>query len=182
MENNPVDSILQHCLNLIRFLAKNRFKLGQKPMHLISDQAVKDVIIATQIEYQKSSKQDKSKLLDSIKLITKRDRKHSIRLLNETLHDLQQAKRSGRPLIYNKSELIPHIRYLWLQMETVSPYRMREGLKDWLPHYKECPAHLRMQLLKMSGATLGRYMGEIRETLEIPSKLGSWPELERCSE
>jgi hypothetical protein len=63
------------------------------------------VIIATQIEYQKSSKQDKSKLLDSIKLITKRDRKHLIRLMNENLQDLQQAKRSGvsRDLKWNQS-------------------------------------------------------------------------------
>lgn len=136
-------------------------------MRLISDQAVKDVIIATQIEYQKSSKQNKSKLLDSLKLITKRDRKHLIRMLNEDLQDLQQAKRSGRPLAYNKSELTPHIQHLWIQRERVSPYRMKEGLKDWLPHYEKCPAHLRMQLLKMSGSTLGRYINEIRETLEV---------------
>jgi hypothetical protein len=44
MDNSSVDSILQHWLNLIRFLAKNRIKLGQKPLHLISDQAVKDKV------------------------------------------------------------------------------------------------------------------------------------------
>jgi hypothetical protein len=43
---------------------------------------------------------------------------------------------------------------------------MKEGLKDWLPFYRECPAHLRLQLQRMSASTLARYINEIRETLE----------------
>jgi hypothetical protein len=88
-------------------------------------------------------------------------------LLNEHPHDLQQAKRSRHPLVYHESELVPHIQYPWIQMEKVSPYRIRASSMNWLPHYQECPAHLRTQLLRMSGATLGRYSGEIRETLKV---------------
>lgn len=65
-------------------------------------------------------------------------------------------------MIYAKDELLPHIHYLWQQMERISAPRMKAAMADWLPRYHDCPSHLRSQLQKMSAATLDRYLKEIR--------------------
>ena len=48
-------------------------------------------------------------------------------------------------------------------MEKISPRRMKSAIPDWLPTYKECPAHLKAQLTKMSSTTLNRYLRELRQ-------------------
>jgi hypothetical protein len=45
------------------------------------------------------------------------------------LQDPTQEKSSGRPLVFNKYELVSHIQYPWIQMVKASPYHMREGLR-----------------------------------------------------
>ena len=43
---------------------------------------------------------------------------------------------------------------------------MKAALPDWLPtYYKECPAHLKAQLTRMSATTLNRYLREIRQAI-----------------
>ena len=53
-------------------------------------------------------------------------------------------------------------------MERISPpTRLKAAMKDWLSHYKGCEGYLRMQLQTMrSASTLGRYVLEIKETIE----------------
>jgi len=64
--------------------------------------------------------------------------------------------------MYSKDELIPHLKYLWTQMERISAKRIKQAMRDWLPKYKNCPAHLKMQLHKISATTIGRYLREVR--------------------
>ena len=132
----------------------------------MNDQTVKEVILSLKEEYQASTKRAKKIALDHLVAITKRSRKHVIKEINKPVENLKKKKVSGRPSKYNKAELLPHIKYLWLQMERISPRRMRAGLRDWLPKYRDCPGYLRMQLLGLSASTLGRYLSEVRETLE----------------
>lgn len=132
----------------------------------MTDQTVKEILLSLKEDYQKSSKTSKTITLNHLTSITKRDRKHLIKALSRLPKNLKEVKRSGRPGIYSKKDLLPHVSFLWIQMERASAKRMKEGLKDWLPFYKECPAHLRLQLLKMSSSTLARYISEIRESLE----------------
>ena len=73
-------------------------------------------------------------------------------------------KGSGRPLIYSRAELIPYIKFLWMKMEKISAKRMKAAMPDWLPKYKDCPEHLKMQLSKISASTLGRYLKDIRSS------------------
>jgi len=139
----------------------------------MDDQTVKEIILSIKPSYQVSTKASKQITLNHLVAITKRDRKHLIKEIRRTVEDLKMKKSSGRPKKYQKSELLPHIKYLWLQMERVSPRRMRAGLRDWLPQYSDCPAHLKLQLLKMSSSTLGRYLSEVRETLQAKHGLST---------
>jgi len=137
----------------------------------MNNQDVDKYLIAINKKYQVSDRTEKSKLLDHAELITERSRKHLIRRLNN-IHNAPSSeliKLKGRPLIYSKEELIPHLKYLWTQMERISAKRMKQAMKDWLPKYKNCPAHLKMQLHKMSATTIGRYLREVRVD-EAPKK------------
>lgn len=168
MSYSLVDSISRYC-------AKFRFrilKLIQKTRTFcMKHQAVNNYLNAIYEIYQAGSKEKKSQLLDIAELVTKRTRKQLIRRLNRLKEQEERGLvvKVGRPLIYSREELIPHIRYLWLQMERVSAKRMKEAFKLWLPKYKECPAHLRVELEKMSPTTLSRYLKDIRGR-EAPKK------------
>ena len=106
----------------------------------MDNQAVDQYLIAINKKYQVSSKSEKSLLLDHAVLITERSRKHLIRRLRNLnfAPSSDVIKPKGRPLVYSKEDLIPHLKYLWTQMERISAKRMKEGLRDWLPKYKDC--------------------------------------------
>jgi hypothetical protein len=165
MKFSLVTSLKHHCVKLKRFYKE----LFQTRMFKMRHQAVDEYLTAVFKTYQASSKQEKGNLLDHAELVTKRSRKQLIRRLNKLSVTGEQGAGPGRPLIYSKQELIPHIQHLWIQMERISPKRMKAGFKDWLPRYKSCPAHLKMQLQAISPTTLDRYLKEVRRGLK-PSK------------
>jgi hypothetical protein len=165
LKNGLVDLLFQHFLKLKRFWTKVVLKM-RKQGNNMNDQTVKEIILSMRDEYQKSNKIGKTNILNSLVKITKRDRKHLIKSLKMTNDQLLKKKNSGRPQEYSKAELLPHIQFLWVQMERVSPHRMKAAMKDWLPYYKGCEGYLRMQLQTMSASTLGRYVSEIKETVE----------------
>lgn len=129
----------------------------------MSYQAVVEYLIAIQVQYQASSKKEKSALLDHAQMVTGRSRKQLIRRLSLDLEKLSQKTKSGRPNRFDKEALRPHIYYLWEQMERVSAKRMKAALKDWLRFYNNCPSYLKMQLQSMSATTLERYLSEARK-------------------
>lgn len=165
MKNGLVDSLGKYFLKLKHFFNEVRLKIGRSKT-VMNNQTVKEVIVSLKAEYQASTKRAKKISLDHLVAITKRSRKHVIKEINKSEEELKKKKASGRPSKYNKAELLPHIKYLWLQMERISAGRMRSGLRDWLPKYKDCPGYIKMQLLSLSASTLGRYLSEVRETLE----------------
>jgi hypothetical protein len=109
---------------------------------------VRSTVLNVREKYFSSGKKGRSQILTSLVECTGRDRKHLIKLLDKSklgFPDFEKGKTTkGLPLIYDKEALLPYIKYLWLQMERVSPGRMKEGLKDWLPDYKDCPPHLQL--------------------------------------
>ena len=121
--------------------------------------------------YQQGNKEKKGELLDIAEEITNRSRKQLIKRLSQIQHfcDGKPSVQLGRPLYYSKEELLSHIKHLWIQMEKISGERMKAAFSDWLPKYKDCPAHLKFQLERMSASTLKRYLKEIR-LASIPSK------------
>lgn len=163
-----VAPLLRHREAVIDFIAR---RLGLEFGPYMKHQEVDTYLQAILPEYQSSNKLERGKLLDHAELITKRNRKHLIKRLKKLKdnHGKAIVKGSGRPLVYSREELIPHIKFLWEQMERISPKRMKAALPDWLPKYKDCPAHLKMQFNKMSATTLDRYLKGVRKSL-VPKK------------
>ena len=168
-KNSLVYSLLQHCLKLKRKFLK--FIQGRGDS--MSNQAVTEYLMAVLSKYQNATKQEKSSLLDHAQDVTGLERKHLIKRLHGSLEDMVRQKGSGRPHTYSEAELLPHIRYVWEQMERISAPRMREAMADWLPRYRDCPAHLRLQLMRMSASTLGRYLSKVRTSLEATKGLST---------
>jgi hypothetical protein len=154
-----VASYIQHRLKLNRL--KN--KINRVKDDSMGNQAVDQYLCAIWEMYQEGSKEQKGSLLDQAERITKLERKHLIKRLNRSSSEgVVRAKAPGRPAIFQRQELLPHIRYLWEQMEYISAKRFKAGFKDWLLRYKDCPAHLKMQLHRMSASTLERCLKELR--------------------
>jgi len=158
-----VNSLLRHPEAVWRFI---RLSLGLESGPYMRHQEVDNYLIAILSTYETACKIEKGKLLDHAELVTKRSRKRLIKRLKELkANDGRSIKKgSGRPLVYSRTELIPYIKFLWVQMEKISAKRMKAAMPDWLPKYKDCPAHLKMQLTKMSATTLGRYLKDIRSS------------------
>jgi hypothetical protein len=132
----------------------------------MSYQAIKEYLIAIYPRYQDADKKGKSRLLDEASLVTQKSRKHLIRLLNSAPSILNHKKASGRNPIYDRDLLMPHIRFLWIQMERISGRRMKEAYPDWLTDYQsdDFTTGMRLQLELMSASTLERYLKSIRNS------------------
>ena len=113
-KNSLVYSLLQHCLKLKRKFLK--FIQGRGDS--MSNQAVTEYLMAVLSKYQNATKQEKSSLLDHAQDVTGLERKHLIKRLHGSLEDMVRQKGSGRPHTYSEAELLPHIRYVWEQMES----------------------------------------------------------------
>lgn len=141
----------------------------------MSYQAIKEYLIAILPRYQEADKKGKSRILDEARLVTQLSRKHLIRQLNETKEILAQKKPSGRKPIYDRDLLLPHIQFLWSQMERISGKRMKAAYPDWLPHYEadDFTTGVRLQLERMSPATLERMLRTIRSSQAVSKGLSS---------
>ena len=99
----------------------------------MSYQAVKEYLVAIVDRYEKADKSGKSQILTEAGQVTQLSRKHLIRVLNQPKEAIAQRKSSGRKKKYDPERLIPHIRFLWIEMERISSRRMKAGLADCVP-------------------------------------------------
>jgi hypothetical protein len=132
----------------------------------MSYQAIKEYLAAIVIGYQKSNKREKTRILTEAVRITGLSRKHLSRSLKSSQPEVfLRRKPSGRPKKYPRALLLPHIRYLWAQMEWISARRMKANFADWLPHYQAegFTPEIRIWLERMSASTLARLLREIKK-------------------
>ena len=141
----------------------------------MSYQACKEYLAAIVDGYKKANKSKKTELLTQAEEITGLTRKHLIRLLKSSKEKLMKRKSSGRPKKYSRDMLIPHIQYLWIQMERISGKRMKAAYPDWLPKYlgDGFTAEIRLMLEKMSASTLERFLREIRKNQTVMKGLST---------
>ena len=139
----------------------------------MSYQAIKEYLAVIVDGYKKSSKTEKSKILTQASRITGLSRKHLVRMMKESKEKLLKRKASGRPKKFPRALLIPHIQFLWIQMERVSAKRMKANYPDWLPLYKaeNFTTEVRLMLERMSASTLERFLREIRKNQTVTQGL-----------
>ncbi len=87
-----------------------RLSLGLESRPYMKHQEVDNYLIAVLSTCETACKIEKGKLLDHGELIT---------------------KRSSRPLMYLRAKLIPHIKFLWMQMEKISVKPMKATMPHW---------------------------------------------------
>ena len=144
----------------------------------MSYQACKEYLAAIVDGYKKASKSEKTRILDEASRITGLTRKHLVRTMKESKANLLKRKASGRPKKFPRSLLIPHVQFLWIQMERASAKRMRANYADWLPLYKAegFGQDIRLMLELMSASTLDRMLRDIRGSEKVTKGLS----LTRC--
>lgn len=132
----------------------------------MSYQALKEYLVAIIDRYKKLDKKGKTALLNEATQVTGLTRKHLIRVLKEPKEQLAKKKASGRRSTYDPTLLVPHLRFLWIQMERISARRMKAALSDWLPFYREPSYSPQIQrwLEGMSVSTLERLLRKIRSS------------------
>jgi hypothetical protein len=157
--SNPHTQALLKYLSLIGFLQPR--KAGT-----MSYQAMKEYLIAIVERYQKADKSGKSQMLTEATEVTKLSRKHLIRVLKQSKDVISKKKPSGRKKKYDPEILIPHIQFLWIQMERISSRRMKAAFLDWLSFYRQqeptFTPQMNLWLEQMSASTLERFLRAIR--------------------
>lgn len=130
----------------------------------MSYQALKEYLVAIVDRYRKLDRKGKTALLNEATQVTGLTRKHLIRVLKEPKEALARKKASGRRPKYDAALLIPHLRFLWIQMERISARRMKAAFTDWLPFYREPSYSPQIQrwLEEISVSTLERLLRKIR--------------------
>lgn len=128
----------------------------------MSSKSLREYIQSIKEHYKKSKKAQKTLLLDNFVLVTKLDRKHSIKLMHKELSQVRD--RRGRPEEYPKEVYLPHIKTLWFAMQQLGAKKMKAALPLWLPHYSgdTVTDEVKAGLLKMSHSTIDRFLTFIR--------------------
>ena len=132
----------------------------------MSYQAIIEYLEALEKIYSHSKRDKKTQLIDDACKITGRHRKTIIRNLNTSKDNKSNLKKNcGAKIQYPEELLLPHIRFLWMQMERITAKRMKVALDDWLPkyHINDVTPHVKALLSKMSASTLERFLRKIRK-------------------
>lgn len=131
----------------------------------MSYQATKEYLAAIVDRYKKGTKAEKTKMLSEAVSVTGLSRKHLVRFLKLSKETILKKKPGGRPKKYPVALLIPHLQFIWVQMERISARRMKEAYSDWLPIYKDLgfTQELRLMCERMSVSTLERILRQIRK-------------------
>jgi integrase-like protein len=125
--------------------------------------------------YRKSTRKEKSKILDEFCAVCGYERKYAIRILWG--HVEPRSRRPGPKRVYSHN-VMPHLIYFWNAMNRCCSKKMKAALPLWLPFYREpIDAETKRLLLQMSSATIDRRLRDLSATRsswvksKIPIKL-----------
>lgn len=126
--------------------------------------------------YRKSTKKEKSKILDEFCIVCGYERKYAIRILWG--HVEPRSQRPGPKRTYSH-KVIPHLIYFWVAMNKCCSKKMKAALPLWMPFYREAiDTEAKQLLLKMSSATIDRRLKEYRDRADqlggISATRSSW--------
>ncbi len=115
------------------------------------------------VRYRKSSKKQKSALLDEFCSICSYNRKYAIYLLYSFKRFTKpKHKKRGKPSKYNNAAIIKPLRNIWLAANLPCSKKLKVILAQWLPFYHAEYGHLSIHttrlLLKISPATIDRIL------------------------
>jgi hypothetical protein len=133
----------------------------------MSPRAKHEYVEAVVKRYKRSSRINKSRILDELCVNCGFHRKHAIRLLRKlTRRRRPKPRRSGPKPIYSRDEILNPIKKIWLAANLPCSKRLKAILPLWLPGYQSLQGPLSPDilqlLLRISAATIDRLLKPIR--------------------
>jgi len=110
--------------------------------------------------YHRSSKKQRTLILDEFCKVCKLTRKHAIRLLSEAIPE--RPRRPGPERKYGE-DVDRHLRHLWEAMGRVCSKHMVGMMPYWLPFYHEADVQMKKLLSEISSATIDRHLLKFRD-------------------
>lgn len=116
---------------------------------------------AVRLRYYRSSKKDKTVILNELCQVTGYSRKHTIRILAKGHHI--GKKSSSKTRAYSE-QAQHHLQRLWHVMGRICSKKMVAGFPVWLDFYegKNFNESIRAELLSMGSATVDRYLKDYK--------------------
>lgn len=115
--------------------------------------------------YRKSTKKEKSTILNEFCNVCGYERKYAIRILWDYVEP--RSRRSGPKRVYIH-KVMPHLIYLWTMMNRCCSKKIKAALPLWLPFYRHpLDPKTKAALLKMSSSTIDRRLREYRENNDL---------------
>ena len=109
--------------------------------------------------YHRSTKRQKTRILDEFCEVCKFTRNHAIKLLRDGFSE--PPRRPGPKRKYG-DDVDRHLRHLWECMGRINSKKMAAAMYHWLPHYHEADVHMKRLLSEISPATIDRHLEKFR--------------------
>ena len=134
----------------------------------MSLKARREYLNAIRERYKKSTKREKTVILNEFCVNCLYTRKHAIQALSQGAGT--PRKRPGAAPVYGP-ELIPFLKELWEAMDQIGPKKMVAAFPDWLRFYQnpELTTDLRQLLLSISASTVARLLKHAKKPHGISS-------------
>lgn len=124
--------------------------------------------------YFRAKRKEKTKILDEYAPSLGVHRKHLNRLLTCMVIGGNREKPPGRKKEYDPEELETPLKRIWLASDQMCSKRLKAAMPLWLPYYEDAyeplAEKLKIQLTKMSAATIDRILERSRQS--FPKRLG----------
>jgi hypothetical protein len=114
-------------------------------------------LAAVKERYRKSSKKQKTQILNEFCSNCNYNRKHAIKLLSKTSGPRPYTKRVGAPRKYPDT-VSRKLVELWAIMGNPCSTTLKEALPHWLPYDLDCDEVIKRSLLTMGSSTIERHL------------------------
>ena len=132
----------------------------------------KDIITLLKLRYKRSSKKEKTIILDEFCATFKKNRKYMIRVLNG--YRSYKGKKRGRKNTYS-DEAIQHLKRLWVSMEQMCSKNLVAAIPEWIKHYPNTDEETKAEILKMSPSTVDRRLAQYKAQVGRKNRTGTKP-------
>ncbi len=139
----------------------------------MTNEMKRSYIMRVQLRYLKSTKPEKTLILDEFCQVFLITRKHAIRLLSQLPSPVEP--KPGPKRKYGK-EVTDHLVYLWLSMSKMCSKKMTVALPLWLEYY-DCPEAVRERLNTISASTIDRLLKPHRKQTNLRGISSTTPSL-----
>lgn len=121
-------------------------------------------LAAVKERYKKSSKKQKTQILNEFCCNCNYNRKHAIKLLSKRSGPRPYSKRVGAPRKYSQ-EVSDKLAELWKIMGNPCSSTLKEALPHWLPYDLDCDDEIKKKLLAMGVSTIERHLRPLKKKM-----------------